>query len=158
MAPGEPVTVPLPAPALLTVRAYIVTGGAKVAVTLIGPATDTVQVPVPEQPLPLQPLNDDPPLGVAVSVTESLRASAVEVQAGLQEIPPIELVTSPVPAPPRVTVTEYAGAAAKVAVTDVSATSVTVQVPVPVHPPPLQPVKDQPLPGAADRVTCVPDA
>jgi len=32
---------------------------------------------------------------------------------------------------------------------------VTVQVPVPVHPPPLQPVKVEPLSAVADKVTAV---
>ena len=43
-----------------------------------------------------------------------------------------------------------------VAVTVVSAETVTVQLPVPLHPPPLQPVKVEPLAGVAVRVTDVP--
>jgi hypothetical protein len=43
-----------------------------------------------------------------------------------------------------------------VAVTVVAAVSVTVQVPVPEHPPPLQPVKVEPAAGTAVRVTTVP--
>src|SRR5437660_8686622 len=45
---------------------------------------------------------------------------------------------------------------AKVAVTEVAAFIVTLQVPVPVQPPPLQPVKVEPAPGAAVSVTTVP--
>jgi len=44
-----------------------------------------------------------------------------------------------------------------VAVTDVAAFSVTAQVPVPVQPPPLQPVNVEPAAGAAVKVTMVPD-
>ena len=43
-----------------------------------------------------------------------------------------------------------------VAVTVVAAESVTTQLPVPVHPPPLQPVKAEPAFGAAVSVTTVP--
>jgi len=41
-------------------------------------------------------------------------------------------------------------------VTEVAALTVTVHVPVPVQPPPLQPVKLEPAAGAAVRVTAVP--
>ena len=43
-----------------------------------------------------------------------------------------------------------------VAVTVVSAETVTVQLPVPLHPPPLQPAKVEPLAGVAVRVETVP--
>jgi len=41
-------------------------------------------------------------------------------------------------------------------VTDVAALMVTVHVPVPVHPPALQPVNVEPAAGVAVRVTAVP--
>ena len=44
----------------------------------------------------------------------------------------------------------------KVAVTFCAAVIVTVQVPVPLHPPPLQPVKVEPPEGVAVSVTLVP--
>ena len=44
----------------------------------------------------------------------------------------------------------------KVAVTVVAAESVTVQVPAPEHPPPLQPLKVEPAAGTAVSVTAVP--
>jgi hypothetical protein len=46
--------------------------------------------------------------------------------------------------------------ALNVAVTVVVAVRVNVQEPVPLHPPPLQPVKVEPVAGAAERVTEVP--
>ena len=65
----EAVTVPEPAPALLTLRlkpgSVLIT---KVAVTLCAWFMLTVQVPVPEQ-APLQPLKALPGSAVAVSVT-----------------------------------------------------------------------------------------
>ena len=64
---GVLVTVPLPAPALLTVRANV--GTSKVAMTVVVAFKVTVQGPVPVQPPPLQPLNVEPVAGVTVSVT-----------------------------------------------------------------------------------------
>jgi len=64
---GELVTVPLPLPDLVTVRANV--GAVKVAVTDVAVLTVTVQVPVPEQPPPLQPANVEPAAVAAVSVT-----------------------------------------------------------------------------------------
>ena len=64
---GTLVTVPLPAPALLTVSAKL--GTPNVAVTVVAADIVTVHEPVPVQPPPLQPLNVEPAAGVAVSVT-----------------------------------------------------------------------------------------
>ena len=61
----------------------------------------------------------------------------------------------PVPVPDFVTVKLYT-VVAKDAVTDVAAFIVTVQVPVPEHPPPDQPVKVYPLFVDAVKVTDVP--
>ena len=64
-------------------------------------------------------------------------------------------VIVPDPVPDFVTAKLYTDVA-KVAVTDVAAAIVTVQVPVPVHPPPNQPVKVYPLFAQAVKVTDVP--
>ena len=67
MPAGVLVTVPLPVPALVTVRADV--GTSKVAVTAVAAETFTVQAAVPEQPPPLQPVKVESAVGVAVSVT-----------------------------------------------------------------------------------------
>ena len=66
-------------------------------------------------------------------------------------------VTVPDPVPDFVMVKLYA-VVAKDAVTDVAVFIVTVQVPVPEHPPPDQPVKVYPLFGDAVKVTAVPES
>jgi hypothetical protein len=65
---GLEVTVPLPDPDLLTDSVNVCT--LKVAVTDVAAFIVTEQVPVPEQPPPLQPAKVDPPAGLAVSVTD----------------------------------------------------------------------------------------
>ena len=65
---GVLVTVPLPAPALVTVSAKD-EGKVNVAVTDVAAFIVTTQVPVPAQPPPLHPLNVAPVVGVAVKVT-----------------------------------------------------------------------------------------
>ena len=114
----------------------------------------TAQVPVPEQPPPLQPVNVEPAAGVAVKVTAVPLAKAAE-QVAPQAMPAGALVTVPVPAPVLLTV-RVKLCSAKVAVTVCAALIVTVQVPVPEQPPPLQPVNVEPAAGVAVRVTAVP--
>jgi hypothetical protein len=115
----------------------------------------TVQAPVPVQPPPLQPVKVEPAAGVAVNVTTVPDVKEV-VQVAPQEMPAGELVTVPVPAPALETVSANDDWT-KVAVTVVAAFRVTAQVPVPVQPPPLQPVKVEPAAGVAVKVTTVPD-
>jgi len=114
----------------------------------------TVQVAVPAQPPPLQPVKVEPAAGVVVRVTAVPVVKEVE-QVAPQEIPTGALVTVPVPAPALDTVSAKEDCM-KVAVTEVAAVIVTVQVPVPVQPPPLQPAKVEPAAGAAVKVTAVP--
>ena len=64
------------------------------------------------------------------------------------------LLTVPAPVPGLETVSAKVGV--NVAVTAVAAVSVTAQVPVPAHAPPLQPAKTDPVAGVAVSVTTVP--
>lgn len=66
--PSLPVTVPVPVPGFVTVRLY--TAVANVAVTDVVAVIDTVQVPVPEQPPPCQPVKTYPLFVEAVKVTD----------------------------------------------------------------------------------------
>ena len=70
MPAGLLVTVPLPAPVLLTVNAYVI--NAKLAVTAFAAFIVTLQVPIPEHPLPLQPANLEFADGEAAKVTTVL--------------------------------------------------------------------------------------
>src|SRR5882724_1839497 len=112
---------------------------AKVAVTARAAVIVTLQAPVPVQ-LPLQPVKVEPATGVAVKVTAVTLVNAAE-QAVPQEMPAGKLVTVPLPVPALLTV---------------SVKDCKVQVPVPVQPPPLQPLKMDPAAGAAVKVIAVP--
>jgi len=149
---GELVTVPLPAPDLVTVSAK--DDWMKVAVTEVAAFIVTLQVPVPVQPPPLQPVNVEPAAGAAVRVTTVPVVKEVE-QVAPQEMPAGTLVTAPLPPPDLVTV-RAKDDCMKVAVTEVGAFIVALQVAAPVQPQPLQPVKVEPAPGAAVSVTTVP--
>src|SRR5437879_1596426 len=132
----------------------LVAAPVKVAVTARAALIVTVQVPVPVQLPPLQPLKVEPAAGAAVRVTAVPLANEA-AQVAPQETPAGALVTVPLPAPALLTVSVKV-CRAKVAVTEVAALIVTVQVPVPVQVPPLQPVKVEPTAGAAVKVTAVP--
>jgi hypothetical protein len=67
MPPTLDVTAPLPVPALVTIRTFC--PSVKLAVTRVASVTDTVQVPVPEQPPPDQPVKVEPVVAAAVSTT-----------------------------------------------------------------------------------------
>jgi hypothetical protein len=124
-----------------------------VAVTEAAAVSETVQVVAVPLHAPLQPVKVEPVAGVAVSVTGTPMMYKAE-QMTPQLIPPRELVTVPLPVPALVTVRVKSGV--NVAVTAVAAVSETVQVvAVPVHAP-LQPVKVEPVAGAAVSVTWVP--
>src|SRR5439155_4021504 len=151
MPAGALVTVPLPAPLRLTVSVKV--GSAKVAVTVVALLSVTVHVPVPEQPPPLQPVNVEPAAGVAVNVTTVPFAyAAMHVEP--HEMPAGLLVTVPIPEPMLFAVSVEAWTA-KAAATVVFAPSVTVHVPVPEQPPPLQPEKREPAAGVAGCVPAV---
>src|SRR5438093_11251646 len=127
--------------------------GKKVAVTDWAALIVTTQIPVPLHPAPLQPLNTDPLAGVAVSVTDvPLANDALHVAPQL--IPTGLLVTVPLPLPAFVTVRAYNYV--KLAFTACAASIVTKQIPVPLHPPPLQPLNTNPLAAVALSVTVLP--
>jgi len=124
--------------------------GKKVAVTDWAALIVTTQIPVPLHTAPLQPLNTDPLAGVAVSVTDvPLANDALHVAPQL--IPTGLLVTVPLPLPVFVTVRVYN--CVKLAFTACAAFIVTKQLPVPLHPAPLQPLNTDPLAGVAVSVT-----
>ena len=114
----------------------------------------TAQVPVPVQPPPLQPVKVEPAAGAAVRVMAVPTVNEAE-QAAPQEIPEGALLTVPLPVPVLVTLRAN-DCWTKPAVTEAAALIVTVQVPVPVQPPPLQPEKVELASGVAVRVTAVP--
>ena len=154
MPVGELLTLPLPAPAKVTANENC-GGGAvlNVAVTAVLELIVTLQAPVPEQ-APPQPPNTEPATGVAarlITVPELKDAEHVAPQL----IPVGALVTVPLPVPARVRVKVNSGT--KVAVTEVFAFIATVQVPVPVHAPPLHPVNTEPADAAAVKITLVPE-
>jgi hypothetical protein len=68
----------------------------------------TVQVPVPEQPPPDQPVNVEPELRAAVSVTWVPSPNCAE-HVDPQSTPGAELVTEPDPEPDLVTLSVRAG-------------------------------------------------
>lgn len=111
-------------------------------------------VDVPEH-APDQPPNVLPEVGAAVRVTLWPAVKEAE-QVAPQLMPDGLLVT--VPLPVLVTVSTYVGCDDKpnVAVTLLAASIVTLQVPVPLQPPPLQPVNVLPEPGLAVKVTPAP--
>src|SRR5207302_9393244 len=92
----------------------------------------TVQSPVVPAQAPLQPENVAPAVAAAVSVTVA-PVSKPAVQLGGQAIAAGWLVTVPGPAK----TTGSADPTWKTALTAVSAPSVTLHVPDPLHPPPL---------------------
>ena len=122
--------------------------------TDVAALTVTLHVPVPVQPPPLQPVNVEPAVGVAVRVTTVPLVKPVE-QVAPQEIPAGALVMLPLPAPDFATVSVNDDCT-NVAVTEAAAFIVTVQEPVPVQLPPLQPLKVDPAAGVAVKVTAVP--
>jgi hypothetical protein len=124
----------------------------KAADTLAFAFSVTLQPAIPVQ-APPQPARPQAAAGVAVSVTW-VPAAKFALQVEPQSIPDGELVT----VPPGLPITETARvyvAAEKLAATLMSEFIVTVQVPVPVHPPPLHPEKVEPPSAVAVRVTAV---
>jgi hypothetical protein len=125
----------------------------KLAVTDLSLSIVTVHVLFPEH-APLQPSKFELAAADATSVTLVPWANEAE-QEEPQSIPPLSLVTVPDPVPVFETVS-FRCPTENVAVTDLSLSMVTVHVPVPEHPAPLQPSKLEPAAGVAESVTLVP--
>jgi|SRR6476620_967341 len=109
--------------------------------------------PGPPQPAPLNPLNVDSLVGVAVSVTLVPVANSAAHVPG-QEIPLGLLVTMPMPLPPTVTVSRLVEAATLNRAVTV-ALSFTKQAAVPEQAP-LHPANTEPASAAAFNDTVVP--
>jgi len=147
---GLEVTVPLPSPPLLTVR---VKRSLNVAVTVRADDIVTVHVGPATVSHPLQPVNVDPEMAVAVSVTE-LPLTYGSEQSAPQVIPPgFEVM---VPAPPPALAAVSVNNSLKVAVAVRAALIVTVHVAPATVSHPLQPVNVDPEMAAAVSVTEVP--
>ena len=96
MPPGELLTVPLPVPTVVTVREAMFGGAVKLADTTCDEFNTMMQEPVPVQPLSDQPENAEPPIPLAVRVTEVPVANSA-VQVLPQLMPAGLLVTTPLP-------------------------------------------------------------
>jgi hypothetical protein len=94
----------------------------------------------------------EPAVGVAANVTAVPLVNACE-QVAPQEMPAGALVTLPAPDVVTLSVKDDC---TKLAVTEVAALTLTVHVPVPEQPPPLQPVNMEPAVGVAAKVTALP--
>ena len=154
MPTGAEVTEPPPLPALVTFSEK--RPRSKLAPTALSLSTMTTQSPVPVQS-PDQPPKDEAPVGVAPRVSSVPQATSTEhaVAPSPQSIVvPSEDWTTPVPSPPTLTSTVKVSRS-KLAVTVVATSNVTMHESVPVQPPPLHPVKTEPPPATAERVTTV---
>src|SRR5207244_10648390 len=141
----------VPAPDGRTVRAKICRS--KVAVTVVSAVRVTVQLAVPVQPPPCQPVHSFPTRRSSDLVT---RLPLVYLQQLVPQVLPAGLLaTVPLPVPAETTVRAKI-CRSKVAVTVVSAVRVTVQLAVPAQPPPCQPVKTEPGAGVGVSVTRLP--
>lgn len=121
-----------------------------VATTVCAEFMVTLQVPVPEQPPPDQPMNVEPELGTAVRVTIwPIENGAVQVD--WQEIPAGLLDTVPVPFPAS-PMLSWGPLLLNVAVTVWLAVMLSTHVLVPEQSP-LQPVNEEPECGVAVSVT-----
>src|SRR5437588_628521 len=113
-----------------------------------------VQVEVPLQLPPVQPVKVEPASAVAVSVTDVPLAKPA-AQVAPQLMPEGEEETVPVPVPVLETVSVTEGAVLKVAVAASDADTVRLQDEVPVQAP-LQPAKMEPASAVAVSVTEAP--
>ncbi len=123
---GLLVTVPAPVPDFVTVKRAVLTAALKMAATVeLGVA---VQGPVPEQPPPLHPANEEPAAGAGVNVTGA-PASNCAVQVPPQSMPAGVDVTVPLPVPCFWTVTVNVRTSVTVTLAGVPAVRSTVWLP-----------------------------
>jgi hypothetical protein len=149
---GSLVTVPPPVPDFVTVRTR---PGVKSAATDLAASIVITQVPVPEQPEPLQPVKTDPESASAVRVTDSPWSNGA-VQVRPQLIPEGLLVTVPLPLPPLVTLKVHCFT--KFAVTDSTELTFTVHwLPASESHPLHEPTRESDA-GVAVRITVVPSS
>jgi hypothetical protein len=151
MPAGNDVTPPWPEPAITTLN---VCGGRElnVAVVLAEAFSVIWHAPVPEQ-APLQPENDEPMAGVAVSVMAVPTGKLAAHWPTRQLMPAGDDVTVPFPVPARETLNVGCDAELNVAVVLVEALSVNWQVvPFPEQAP-VQPEKVELVAGASVSVT-----
>ena len=157
--PLSPVTVEVLPPLLVTVRVYEVTKVrvivrlALIVTTHVVDESSQASDPVPDHPVKSEPL-----AGTAVRVTAvPLSKFALQVLDEEQAIPSGEELTVPLPEPVKLVVSVLA---LNVAATYRAWDIVTVHVEeVPLHTPPLQPVKsaESPEVGVAVSTTAVPE-
>ena len=153
---GKDVTVPAPVPSLDTDNKNV--SNVNVAVVDLAAFIVTAQGLVPNEahPAPLQPVNVEPAVGLAVNVTSSLK-SYTSLQSPPQLIPAGKDVTVPAPVPSLDTDNKNVSNV-NVAVTDLSAFINTSHEPgnEGPHPAPFQAVNVEFAPGTAVNVTTVP--
>ena len=152
MPAGTDVTVPDPVPAFETARLsrWIL----KVPTTLVALFMVTTHTPVPVHPPPDQLAKVEPVPAVGVRVT-SWPAGKFAAHVEPQSMPAGDDLMVPVPVPDLEIERRYVWTA-NVAVTVVALFKVTTHVPVPLHPPPDQPLNTEPEAAEAVRVTVVP--
>jgi hypothetical protein len=153
IAPTSLVTTPVPCPAGVTVSVREI--AVKVAIADFAAFTENEQVvSTPEQFVPVHPVKVELASGAAVRVT-SVPCTKELLQVPGHAMPVGALETVPPPVPFVETVTECV-IWPNVVVTDCAAFIRTMQVPVPLHPPPLHPVKVEFTPADAVSVTEAP--
>jgi len=127
----------------------------KFAVTVLGPSITTEHPAIPEQ-APVQPENDHPTAGTAVSPTVAPAANGPE-QVEPHWMPPGSLVTVPLPVLPTASGNVVCEPArSKMAVTDTESTTSSVQTGLVPSQPPAQPANTEPAAGVALSTTGTP--
>ena len=149
MPGGAEVTVPIPAPAVVTAKVCVIC----VNVAMQPRAAFIVTLPSVQSASPLHPPNVEPALGVAVSVT-TVPTAYIWLQSTPQLIPAGLDVTDPDPVPLIVTASVLGGITSNVAVQLRGSLMVTLLSAQ--SAPPLHPANVEPASGLGMRLTIVP--